>query len=69
MRDRELLNMELEALYEQFGRGRRTISLREAARYCHKDARTLQADKTFPLKQQGKQYEVSILRLAGWLLS
>ena len=61
------LELELEELYARFGRQTRLISLRQAAEYCGKDTRTLLADKTFPRKQNGKQYDVSIVRLARWL--
>ena len=67
MIDTAAFETELTELYEQFGRQTRLISLRQAAQYCRHDPKTLLADKTFPIKQRGKRYEVSIVRLARWL--
>ena len=61
------MEIELEELYERFGRETRLISLKQAAEYCKKDPRTLLADRTFPIKTRGKQYDVSVVRFARWL--
>ena len=43
------------------------ITVQEAARYLHKDRRTLLADRTFPCKKRGKRYLVSLVALAKWM--
>lgn len=43
------------------------ITVREAARYLHKDPRTLMADKSFPYKKRGGRYLVSLVALARWM--
>ena len=43
------------------------ITVREAARYLHKDPRTLLGDRTFPYKKRGGRYLVSLVALARWM--
>lgn len=65
--EKELFYANLTALKEYFGSDAVFVSLRQAAKYCKKDSRTLLADKTFPIKQIGRQYSVPIISLARWL--
>lgn len=65
--EKELFNEHLNALYERFGRDTAFTSLKQAAKYCREDPRTLLADKTFPIKKQGRLYKVSIINFARWL--
>lgn len=57
---------QLTALREKFPEGE-MIGIKEAAKYVGCDYRTLQADKTFPLKRLGRSCMVSIINLARWL--
>ena len=65
--EKELFHEHLEALYQQFGRDKAMITLKDAAKYCGCDHRTLLADKTFPIKPQGRIYKVPLINLARWL--
>ena len=47
--------------------GRPLITVQEAARYLHKDPRTLKADRTFPYRKRGGRYMVSLVALARWM--
>ena len=47
--------------------GRDTITLNACAKYLHMDARTLKADKRFPLRQIDKSYIVPLIALAKYL--
>ena len=60
------LELELNELRDRFG-STRLISLAQAAKYVGKDPRTLLSDRTFPVKSNGKRYEVSVIRLARWI--
>lgn len=67
----------LEALYERYGKDTVFISLNEAAKYCKVDVRSLQSDKTFPIKIIGardpkakrikQRYRVPLINFARWL--
>lgn len=57
---------QLTALRKKFPEGE-LIFLKDAARYIGCDYRTLQADKTFPIKRVGRFYMVSVINLARWL--
>lgn len=71
--EKELFHHHLEELYRVFGRDTVFISLRQAASYCHKNPRTLESDKTFPVKVLGstksgrKVQNVPLINLARWL--
>ena len=56
----------LEELKQAFP-GRPQITVQEAARYLHKDRRTLLADRSFPYRKRGKRYLISLVALARWL--
>ena len=59
----------LTRLREKFP-GQETINLKDAASYCGIDYRTLQAEKSFPVKRLGARlYIVPIINLARWLAS
>lgn len=47
--------------------GRPQITVQEAARYLHKDPRTLKADRSFPMRKRGGRYLVSLVALARWM--
>lgn len=55
----------LEELKKVFDRPQ--ITVREAARYLHKDPRTLMADKHFPYRKCGGRYLISLVALARWM--
>ncbi len=55
----------LTALREKFPKGE-MIYLKDAAQYLDIDYRTLQGDRTFPMKKIGRNYYVSIINLARW---
>ena len=57
---------QLTALRDKFPEGE-LIGIQEAARYVGCNYRTLQADRTFPIKRVGRYYMVSIINLARWL--
>lgn len=60
----------LELLYDHFGRDTVFVTLNQVAKFLHKDHRTLEADKTFPLKKIGRgatQKNVSLVSLARWM--
>ena len=65
--EKELYHENLELLYQRFGRDGPTVSLHQAAKYLHKDQRTLQADRSFPIKKVGGRYHVPLTGLARWL--
>lgn len=65
--EKELFHENLEALYERFGKESALISLSKAAAYVGCDPRTLEADKSFPVKRIGKQTRVPLISLARWL--
>ncbi len=65
--EKSLYHENLEQLYLHFGRDVPTVSLFRAAKYLHKDQRTLQADRTFPIRKIGKRYHVPLTGLARWL--
>lgn len=56
----------LEELKQAFP-GRPQITVQEAARYLHKDPRTLKADRSFPCRKRGGRYLVSLVALARWM--
>jgi hypothetical protein len=43
------------------------ITLAEAARYLHRDPRTLLADRTFPIKKKGGRWMISLVALARYM--
>lgn len=55
----------LEELREEFGRP--VITVTEAARYLHKDYRTLLSDRKFPYRKCKGRYLVSLVALARWM--
>lgn len=57
---------QLTALRERFPEGE-LIGIKAAAQYIGCDYRTLQADRTFPIKRIGRYYMVSVINLARWL--
>lgn len=65
-REKETYRDHCERLYVRFGNVE-LISLAEAATYLGVDTRTLQRDKSFPLRKVGRQSKVSIINLARWL--
>lgn len=56
----------LEELKKAFP-GRPQITVQEAARYLHKDPRTLKADPKFPCRKAKGRYLVSLVALARWM--
>ena len=57
----------LDLTYEHFGKDGPYITLNQAAKFLHKDRRTLEGDKTFPLKHFGCRQEISKIQLARWM--
>ena len=55
----------LEELKRVFNKPQITVA--EAARYLHKDRRTLLSDRTFPYRKSGGRYLVSLVSLARWM--
>lgn len=50
--------------------GRPQITVQEAARYLHKDPRTLKSPKyRFPYRRRGGRYLVSLVAMAQWMAS
>ncbi len=47
--------------------GRPQITVQEAARYLHKDRRTLLADPKFPYRKCNGRYLISLVSLARWM--
>ena len=59
--------MALEELKKAFP-GRPQITVQEAARYLHKDPRTLKEPKyRFPYRRRGGRYLVSLVAMARWM--
>ena len=56
----------LEELKQAFP-GRPQITVQEAARYLHKDPRTLKQDRSFPMRKRGGRYLISLVALARWM--
>ena len=57
----------LEELKQAFP-GRAQITVQEAARYLHKDRRTLLAPKAgLPFRKRGGRYLISLVALAKWM--
>jgi len=54
---------ELKAAFDD----RPQITVQEAARYLHKDPRTLKADPKFPYRKCNGRYLVSLVAFARWL--
>lgn len=67
--EKELFHENLSLIYEHFGKDRPFVTLNEAAKFLRKDCRTLEADKTFPMRRigAGKQWDVSLIALARWM--
>ncbi len=65
--EKELFHENLQALYECFGKDTVFISMAQAARYVRRDPRTLEANRTFPVKKLGKRHVVPLMSLARWL--
>lgn len=65
-REKEDYQENLRLITEKFG-GVQLIPLKEAAAYCGADIRSLQSDKTFPVKKLVSRYYVSAVGLARWL--
>ena len=63
----EIIKRTLSMLYEAFPDKPPYISMNAAAKYCHTDARRLEADRTFPKKRLGKRTVVPLVALAHWL--
>lgn len=60
----------LQLLYDHFGRETVFVPLNQAAKFLHKDPRTLEADQTFPIKKMGRRAtikNVSLISLARWM--
>ena len=55
----------LEELKQEFGKPMITVT--EAARYLHKDYRTLLGDHRFPYRKIKKRYMVSLVALARYM--
>lgn len=55
----------LEELKKHFGKPMITVT--EAARYLHKDPRSLMSNPKFPYRKCGKRYLVSLVALARWM--
>ena len=55
----------LEELKKHFGKP--VITVTEAARYLHKDYRTLLSDRKFPYRKCKGRYLVSLVALARWM--
>ena len=43
------------------------ITVAEAARYLHKDRRTLLNDRSFPYRKRQGRYLISLVALAKWM--
>ncbi len=70
MDNKELLAFQLEQIYRVFPERPPFLQLSEAARFLGMDPQTLQADRTFPLKQMGKRsYRVNTVAMARWMLA
>lgn len=60
----------LTLLYDYFGRESVFVPLNRVAKFLHKDPRTLEADRTFPIKKMGRGASVknvSLVSLARWM--
>lgn len=64
--DTEVRN-EYRAQLREISSGSPFLSMSAAARFLHRDVRTLQRDSTFPRKRIGKRDLVPVERLAVWL--
>ena len=64
--EKATFHAQLTALREKFPEGE-LICLKDAAQYVGIDYRTLQGDRTFPMKKMGRKYMVSVINLARWL--
>jgi hypothetical protein len=67
MRVKESYYACLEELHRVFGEDATMLTIDAAAKYLHKNYRTLLADKTFPAKKIGGRYEIYIVNFARWL--
>lgn len=56
----------LAMLRERFPE-RDMVPVTQVAKCLHRDYRNLLRDKTFPVKQQGGRYMVSVVSLARWM--
>lgn len=63
-----MLHEQTDRLETAFG-GKPIVTLKEAADFLHKSEMTLMKDPTFPVKQSGGRWNVSVVRLANWLIS
>lgn len=62
-----MLHEQADRLESAFGKP--IVTLKEAADYLHKSEMTLMRDPSFPVKKQCGRYNVSIVRLAHWMIS
>jgi Rad3-related DNA helicase len=67
--ERELIAEQIERIYEVFPERPPMLTLKQAAGYLHRDARTLMADRRFPIKRSGRYYLISTVNLARWMLN
>lgn len=66
-RECETFYDQLKELREKYGENKTFLYITEAAKYCGVDFRTLQADKSFPVKKMGGRYRVNVINFARWL--
>lgn len=60
----------LEQVRDHFGQDAVFVPLKQVAKFLHKDPRTLEADRTFPIKKMGRNAaikNVSLVALARWM--
>ena len=67
--EKELIALQMENIYTAFPTRPAFLTLRQAAQFLGMDPRTLQADRTFPLKSAGsRSYKVNTVAMARWML-
>lgn len=65
--NKEVFELNLEALRQHFGEDANLIPLQDVAEYLKHDRRTILADGSFPVKKLGRLYFVPVIGLARWL--
>jgi len=65
--DQDTYHQNLEFLYERFGRDRAFVALSEIAPVLGFDKRTLESDKTFPVKRINSAVKVNLMAAARWM--
>ena len=65
--DAELYHANLQCIYDRFGEESMTIPFGAVAEWLGVDRRTLQRDRTFPIKKIGRAWVCAKPALASWL--